>query len=143
MDTLLIYVVRSKDGKYLKSRGYNGSGEHWVTDINKAKIYTKKQTATSQITWWANNYPKYGIPDLIPLTAVAGEPVDQEERVKESQRKKEIEETKRKLWSAQRRYDESLRELERSKTNSIEDRVVKNKLEMEGLEVWIRQLSKK
>ena len=143
METLTFYLVRSKDGKYLRSRGMNGSGEHWVTDIKKAKVYPKKQSATSQITWWSSNYPEFGVPDLIPLVATTGDPIDQEDRVKESQRKKEIEETKRKLWSAQRRYDESLRELERSKTNSIEDRVAKNKLEMEGLEVWIKQLSKK
>jgi hypothetical protein len=143
METLTFYLIKSKDGKYLRSRGMNGGGEHWVTDIKKAKVYTKKGTALSQITWWSNNFPKFGVPDLIPLVATPGEPIAQEDRVKESQRKKEIEETKRKLWSAQRKYDESLRELERSKTNSIEDRVEKNKLEIEGLEVWIKQLSKK
>lgn len=69
---LKLYVVRSKDGKYFKSKGYGGYGSSWKDDINQAKIYTKPGPARGQITFWATNYPEYGVPDLIELLVTEG-----------------------------------------------------------------------
>lgn len=64
---LKLYVVRSKDGKYFKSKGYGGYGSSWKDNIDQAKIYTSPRGARGQITFWATHYPQYGIPDLIEL----------------------------------------------------------------------------
>jgi hypothetical protein len=100
-----LYLVRNKEGKYLRAKGYNGYGDSWVEDINKAKIYPRKGTALSQITWWGRKYPEYGVPDLIPLICTAGEPIDQTKRVSDSIRKKAINEAKRKLKWAKYQLD--------------------------------------
>ena len=97
-NVLTLYAVRSQDGKYLRSKGYEGSGECWVTDINKAKLYSKIGPAHSQVTWWANAYPKFGIPVIVPFIATPGEPIDQTDRVKKSQRTKQLAELHNKLW---------------------------------------------
>lgn len=65
---LKLYVVRSKDGKYFKSKGYGGYGSSWKDDINQARIYPKPGAARGQITFWATHYPEYGVPDLVELT---------------------------------------------------------------------------
>lgn len=105
MESLELYLVRNKEGKYLRAKGYNGYGECWVDDIKKAKIYTKKSTASSQITWWSGKYPQYGVPDLIPLITTLGEPIDQTKRVSDSLRKKKINEAKRKFKWAKYQLD--------------------------------------
>lgn len=101
IDTLTLYVIRSQDGKYLRSKGYQGSGECWVTDINKAKMYAKIGPAHAQVTWWANAYPKFGVPDIVPLIATPGDPIDQTDRVKKAQRTKQLKELNEKLWRAE------------------------------------------
>ena len=84
---LNFYAVRSKDGKQFRSKGYGGSGESWVDDVTKAKIYSKVGPAKTQITFWAKKYPEYGIPDLVRITTGVCEYLDQTERVVERIRK--------------------------------------------------------
>lgn len=80
---LNFYAVRSKDGKWFRSKGLYGSGESWVDDLTHAKIYSKPGPAKSQITFWAKNYPEYGVPDLVRITTGVCEYLDQTDRVKE------------------------------------------------------------
>jgi hypothetical protein len=101
MEALEFYLVRNKEGKYLRSRGYHGYGECWVAELKYAKVYTRKGTALSQITYWASTFPDYGVPELIPLTATPGEPIPQEERVLKSQAKKLLSKHKTELWRLQ------------------------------------------
>lgn len=67
------YAVRSQDGKFFRSRGYNpysGNSKYnrcWVDDIEKAKIYQRPGLAKAQQTWWFKHYPKYGKPDVVEL----------------------------------------------------------------------------
>ena len=35
---LSFYAVMSKDGKWFRSKGYNGGGDSWVDNVNKAKL---------------------------------------------------------------------------------------------------------
>ena len=109
METLEFYVVRSKDGKYLRSKGYGGYGQSWVEELKKAKVYTKKGPACAQVTWWYTNYPDYGCPELIPITGTLGEPLPQEKRVLEVIWKKEMAKTERVL-------DNALRDVRRAET---------------------------
>jgi hypothetical protein len=62
---LNFYAVRSKDGKWLRAKGYGGSGKSWVDEMSKAKIYANPGPAKAQITFWAKNYPEYGVPELV------------------------------------------------------------------------------
>ena len=94
---LNFYAVRSKDGKWLRKKGYGGSGESWVEDISIARIWGKPGPAKAQITWWATNYPKYGVPDLVRITTGKCEFLDQTERVEKSKKKKELEDARRSI----------------------------------------------
>ena len=80
---LNFYAVRSRDGKWLRSKGLYGSGDSWVEDLSKAKFYSKPGPAKSQITFWSKNYPEFGIPDLVRITTGVCEYLDQTDRVKE------------------------------------------------------------
>ena len=73
--TKTFYVVRNKEGKYLHSKGYNGSGECWVEGLEKAKVWSRPGPAKAQRTWWLEHYPCYGAPDVVPLVATLGEPL--------------------------------------------------------------------
>jgi hypothetical protein len=99
---LNFYAVRSKDGKWLRSRGYGGSGESWVEDFTKAKIWSSARGAKGQITWWAKNYPKFGVPDLVMITIGKCVYLDQADRVKESIDKSTREELVRKSTQLRR-----------------------------------------
>ena len=77
-----LYAVRSKDGKFYKSRGL-GSGYRWVDKLSDAKIYGKIGPAKAVITYWAKNYPKHGIPLLVEIGVCEDNMsvVNQEDRV--------------------------------------------------------------
>lgn len=90
---LNFYAVRSKDGKWLRSKGYGGSGESWVSDITKAKIYGKIGPARSQVTFWAKNYPEFGIPDIVLISTGKCNILDEGDRVKKAIAKIQREET--------------------------------------------------
>lgn len=142
METLEFYVVRSKDGKYLRAKGYSGYGDSWVTDLKKAKVYTKRQGATAQITYWANNYPEYGVPELVPLIATLGEPIPQEERVAKVQKKKELEKLKWELRNAERAVDEAKRDLEHSRgRNPIQTKYENSLSKLESVKNKIKELT--
>lgn len=101
---LRLYVVMSKDGKFFRSVGYGGGGNSWVDDINSAKFYTKIGQARSRVTFWAKNYPKYGIPYIVELRAESAVILDESERVNKTLKamgvtasKKEIEDMKNQI----------------------------------------------
>lgn len=101
METLELFIVKSKDGKYFRSKGYNGYGDSWVDSISKAKIYSKIGSARSQVTFWASHYPEYGIPDIVLLTISESKILNEEERVKKAIRKIKKNEIEYKIRSAE------------------------------------------
>lgn len=94
---LNLYAVRSKDGKWLRSKGYGGGGPNWIDSFDRAKIWTKAAPAKSQITTWARLYPQFGVPDLVLIKSGLVQYLDQTERTKESIRKIEIETLENKI----------------------------------------------
>ena len=142
MESLEFYVVRNKQGKYLRSKGFSGHGESWVSDLKKAKVYTKKGGATGQITYWATNYPEYGVPELIPLICNLGEPIPQEDRVNKVLKKKQIEKAKRELYYAQDNYDKSKREVERVRNGFAEKNLSRAEMALRQAEQKIEELKK-
>jgi hypothetical protein len=105
---LNFYAVRSKDGKWLRSKGYNGYGDSWVDDIMKAKIWMRPGAAKAQVTFWANSYPQYGIPDLVQITSGVCNYLDQTERVAEVKRKKRIADAQQKVTNLEMRINNYL-----------------------------------
>ena len=109
---LKFYAIRNRDGKYMRSKGFGGHGEKWVDELKKAKIYPKIGGARSQVTYWANNYPEYGIPELIELNVTEMAVVSEEERVKKSITDKKIRQAKWKAESNKMQLERCLREKE-------------------------------
>lgn len=140
METLEFYVVRNKEGKYLRSKGYGGYGTSWVDDLKKAKVYNKRQGATGQITWWFSNFPDYGCPELIPLTATMGEPIPQEERVLKSIWKKELEKPKRDLTQAQKDVDKAQKMVDDIKSGGTERGLKFLETKYKGIEEKLKAL---
>lgn len=144
MEALEFYVVRSKDGKYLRAKGYNGYGDSWVDDLKKAKVYTKKGPASAQVTYWANAYPNFGVPELVPLIATLGDPIPQEERVSKAKKKKELEKLKWEIRQAEIVYDESKREVERTKGyNPVVANFEKASSKLTSLQNKLKELTEK
>lgn len=96
------YAVRSKSGQWLKNKthryGYGYSTDRsWTDNIAEAKIYARPGPAKSQVTFWATNYPDFGVPDLVRIVVGRCEFLDQEERVKKFSIDKEKRESKKEV----------------------------------------------
>lgn len=112
-----LYAVRSKDGKYLRTKGFGGYGESWVPDLSTAKIYTKPGPAKAQITYWGTKYPEFGVPDLLILEARVKCVEDHTERVQKHAAEKEIKAKKRDVIAKQDRINRLKKELTDAKRN--------------------------
>jgi len=119
---LKLYAIKSKDGKWFKSRGQGGIGPRWVDGIDQAKIYSKPGPAKGVITYWGSNYPGFDTPDLVEITAKEFEVIDQTDRVnkvkEDREAKRLIAEAKnkqRKLERAQEEADRANKKLEELK----------------------------
>lgn len=109
-----IYLIKSKEGKWFGAKGSFKS--HWVDDVQEARLYTKKRPARSQITWWTNNYPEYGIPDLIELTVENGKIlIEEEQRVIDSINKIKREKIESELRTKQWRLEQAQKDLDDAK----------------------------
>ena len=115
---LVLFAVRNKEGKWFRAKGQNGYGNSWVDEIKDAKIYTKIAQARSRVTFWANNYPDFGIPDLVKIISTKFEVIEETSRVKNAKEKKDREEAQRlannKKWElerAQKDFNEAQRRL--------------------------------
>lgn len=108
---LKLYVVRNKEGKFFRSKGYGGYGKTWVDDIQQAKVYTKIGQARSRVTWFANTYPEYGIADIVELDVTSGTILNEVDRVNKAKAKKQREEINRKIRSAERKVQKAKSEL--------------------------------
>lgn len=85
---LIVYVVRSKDGKWFRAKGMYSSKASWVDDIVDARIYQKIGPARATVTFWANSYPQFGIPEIVILTCSKAVVLDETERVSQTIEKK-------------------------------------------------------
>lgn len=73
METILdLFVVKTESGKYFRAKGYNGSGQTFVDDIKKARLYTRLGPARSCVTYF-KNYNKMKL-EIVQLL-VTGEQV--------------------------------------------------------------------
>jgi hypothetical protein len=86
-----LYVVVNQEGKFLRAKGYGGSGKSWVDTIDQAKIYGTLGKARSQVTYWYTHFPQYGMPQIVKLNAIGSEILDETERVNKAREKKLLE----------------------------------------------------
>lgn len=114
-----VYMVRSQDGKWFRAKGLGGSGDSWVSDVKKARVYTKIGPARSCVTWWTNNYPEYGSPDVVEIPAEYGYILDEKTRIQKNIEKKEeqirqseLKKQQKKLTDAQAAYKLAKKALE-------------------------------
>jgi len=123
-EPLELYAVRSLDGKWFRAKGMSGFGESWVDDIKDAKLYGKISTARSRVTYWAKNYPDYGIPDIVVITVSDVRIMDEErskaakrvEKHKTKQEEDDVRWHKQRLKSAQVQLEDAQRRLDQAKT---------------------------
>jgi hypothetical protein len=106
-----LYAVRNKKGEYFRAKGYDGYGTNWVNELHRARIYTREGPAKSIVTWYANNHPEYGIPELIKLVITKIEVVDQTKRVTKAQREKAIRKEQLRIERQRRAITEAERAL--------------------------------
>lgn len=109
---LEFYLVRNKEGKWLRSKGYGGVGECWVDDVKRAKVYGRIGPARAQVSYWANQYPKYGVPDIVKLTISGFTILNEAERIKKQAEKKKEAAKKRELADKKWRLEQAQKELE-------------------------------
>ena len=121
MEAFELYAIRNKDGLWFRRKGYGGGGSTWVKDFAKARIYTKTGGARNVISWFANSYPEYGVPDLVVLKITSVEALDETHRIETAkQRKKQKEEKlllrrkKNELDRATKAFEEAKMRLERA-----------------------------
>lgn len=114
-EELEFYAVRNKKGKWFRRKGYSGYGETWVDELSKARIYNKIGHARSQVTFFAENYPSYGIPDIVVFKVIESHVINEKERLKKKREKAEkrseirrIKMAREKLEEAQREYNEAV-----------------------------------
>jgi hypothetical protein len=107
-ESLELYAVKNQSGKYFRAKGYEGSGNSWVNDIDEAKLYTKILSARRQVTFWASKYPQYGIPVIVVLTATVTDILKEDERVQKLNNAKwNFENAKKRLLQAQKDIEEA------------------------------------
>lgn len=85
---LKLYIVVNKEGKYFRAKGYGGHGESWIDDIQRARIYTRLGPARSIVSFFASEYPTYGIPDIHELKITSSTVLDEKKRVEKTIKKK-------------------------------------------------------
>ena len=129
--SLSLYAVRNKEGKYFRAKGYGGYGSNWVDNIEQAKIYPKIGQARSRVTFFANNFPTFGVPDLIELKVTQAIVVDETKRVDNAIKKKEREILNKKIREAERKVQKAQNELNSAK--SAKDNLVKAQTELDNL----------
>lgn len=62
---MTLYLVRNQSGQFFRAKGQSGLGQSWVDDIAKARIYTKIGPAKATVTFYTQNFPKFGTPSIL------------------------------------------------------------------------------
>jgi len=137
MEDLELYVVRNKEGKYFRSKGYGGYGSNWVDELKRARIYAKIGPARSQVSFWATNYPNYGTPEIVVLTVAATKVLQEDDRVKKAAIRRQKEKISNELYWANQKLQEA-----ESRVRHLVDQkaLLKAKAEVEKLQAELKSL---
>lgn len=119
--TIEVFLIRNQEGKFFRAVGYSGYGPSWVDDISDAKVYLKSGPARSRCTWWARNYPDYGIPDIVRFTIryEEGEVLNEKDRVNKSIKRIENEKNQQEQRRLQHEIEKKQAELDKLKDEYV------------------------
>jgi hypothetical protein len=112
---LVLYAVRNKDGEFFRAKGFGGHGETWVDSLKKARIYSKPGPARAQVTFFANRWPEYGVPELVELRVTEVVTLNEDVRVKKSMNRKEREKAECARRHAEWERDQAEKKLQEAK----------------------------
>lgn len=84
---MAFYIVQNRDGLFFRAKGMNGSGESWIADPMKAKVYSKIGPARAKVTFFANKHPSFGVPKILKLEIGKVTVMEEKERVEKSVKK--------------------------------------------------------
>jgi len=110
---LSFFAVRNKEGKWFRRKGYGGYGETWV-ELKGARLYTRIGGARTQVTYFSNAYPEFGVPEIVEFTVSATKIHNEEERVKKQAEKKLLQQKKNLAFHAKMDYDRAVLNLKTS-----------------------------
>lgn len=113
--SLDFYVVRNKEGKFFRAKGYGGHGDSWVEEIGRARVYANIRGPRGVVSFFALNYPDYGVPEIVRLHATEAEVIDETERIKKAKEKKQQKKEKEELLATQRKLKEAERDFHNAK----------------------------
>jgi hypothetical protein len=82
---LCFFGVRNRDGQWFRRKGYGGSGDSWVVDLKKARIYNKIGPARAVVSFFAERYPSYGVPAIVEFKVQESRVIDETERFQKKQ----------------------------------------------------------
>jgi len=111
---LEFFAVRNQEGQWFHRKGYSGYGETWVEDVLQARIYNKIGPARAQVTFFAKNYPSFGVPDLVAFKVTESCVLNEGDRIKKKMEAEGKRKKKRDVLQAQRRAVLAKEELERA-----------------------------
>jgi len=116
-NSITLYAVKNQEGKYFRAKGYGGGGDSWVDSLEKAKLYTKIGQARSRVSYFVNNWPEYGVPDIIKLTAVETETLNEIDRVNKQIKRKKSEKARHILRRKKIEFSRAQKMLELAQSN--------------------------
>jgi hypothetical protein len=142
---LNFYTVRSKDGKFLRSKkhGFYGNFDtsgSWTENISEAKIYAKPGPARSQCTWWSKNYPSFGTPELVLITTGKCFIINEDEKIAEKKRKAAVQKAEKSLRNAIYYQEAHAAKVKLLRGDGKDPETLRLKKAVESLEKEVQQL---
>ena len=89
LEEICLYAIKNQEGQWFRRKGYGGTGDTWVDDFGRARIYTRIGPARGVISFFANHYSTYPAPSLVKLVIGEQIVVDEKERIAKQKKKKE------------------------------------------------------
>lgn len=112
VENLELYLVRNQEGKWFCIKGGD-----WTNDLKKARVYQNIGSARAKVTWYANHYPRYGIPEIIKLNICGFEVIDEKDRVNKVIEKIKENQEKQRVTRQEQRIRKAEEELNRVKSD--------------------------
>ena len=110
--TIQVSRLSRLDDLWFRRKGYGGSGDSWVTEFHKARIFARIGGARGIVSWWAKNYPTYAVPNLVILHIGQIEAIDETQRLADAKVKEELRKAKQAVIDKQRKIDDAARATE-------------------------------
>ena len=111
---ITLYLVRNREGRYFRRKGYGGAGESWTEDIAQARVYVGDRgvkQARAVVSFFVSCWPEYGVPDLVKFEARTVAVLDESGRVEKVMARKQKQEEEREVRERRSEYQRAQRDL--------------------------------